>query len=65
MENQVFLDAVRERLDVVLSRAHVLEDGRRVFKTEDGSQVFDEHGAEVDAEVHDPGVVDSAVPRKS
>lgn len=27
MENQVLLDAVRESLDLILSRAHVLENG--------------------------------------
>jgi hypothetical protein len=57
MENQELLDAVRSRLDAMLSQAHVLEDGRRVFKTEDGTQVFDEHGAEVGQDEIDPMMI--------
>ena len=48
-QNRIALEQVQERLDDLLDRAHVLEDGRRVFKTEDGTQVFDEFGLEVDA----------------
>lgn len=48
MENQERLDAVRAEINDLLSRAYVMEDGRRVFKTEDGTQVFDEFGQEVD-----------------
>ena len=44
MENQELLDAVNDRIDAMLSQAYVMEDGRRVFRTEDGTQVFDEHG---------------------
>lgn len=47
IENQKALDAVNARIESLLSRAYVMEDGRRVFKTEDGSQVFDEHGQEI------------------
>lgn len=47
MENREALDAVRARLDAYLAQAYVMEDGRRVFRTEDGSQVFDEFGTEV------------------
>ncbi len=47
MENQEALDLVNERLANLLSRAHEMEDGRRVFKTQDGTKVFDEHGNEV------------------
>ena len=59
MENQELLDAVNKRLEAMLARAHVLEDGRRVFRTEDGTQVFDEHGLEVTAEEINP---DSILP---
>ncbi|MGJ8629121.1 MAG: hypothetical protein ACSHXB_19340 [Sulfitobacter sp.] len=62
MENQELLDAVRERLDTMLSRAHVLGDGRRVFKTEDGTQVFDEHGAEVAQDEVDPMMISDERP---
>ena len=61
--NQEALDAVRERLDSILMRAHVLEDGRRVFKNEDGTQVFDQFGEEVGPEVIAPEDIDDAAPR--
>ena len=52
--NQEALDLARERLLATLARAHVLEDGRRVFKTADGTQVFDEHGEELGVETIAP-----------
>ena len=54
MENQSALDAVNSRIDELLTQAHVIQDGRRVFKTEDGLQVFDEHGAELSSDVIEP-----------
>lgn len=62
MENQELLDAVEDRLKAMLARAHVLEDGRRVFRTEDGTQVFDEHGQEVTAKEIDPGSISPDAP---
>lgn len=62
MENQQLLDAVNERIADTLSRAHVLEDGRRVFKTENGLQVFDEHGEQVDESVIHPDQIDDSKP---
>lgn len=50
MENRSALDAIRAQMDILLAEAYVMEDGRRVFKTEDGTQVFDEHGIEVSAD---------------
>lgn len=50
MENQRRQDEVRASMAVLLEQAYVLEDGRRVFKTEDGTQVFDEHGSEVSSD---------------
>ncbi|GAA4170865.1 hypothetical protein GCM10023069_29570 [Shinella granuli] len=47
MENEKELAAVREELQGLLAKAYVLPDGRRVFRTEDGMRVFDEHGVEV------------------
>ncbi|SMD14991.1 hypothetical protein [Rhizobium sp. RU36D] len=46
-ENDEALAKVREELRVILDKAYILPDGRKVFKTEDGTRVFDEHGAEV------------------
>lgn len=62
MENQEALDAVRERLEGLLARAYVMEDGRRVFKTEDGAQVFDEFGEELSREEIDPDMIGSQYP---
>ncbi len=47
MENQEQIDVVNARLEDMLGRAFVLDDGRRIFLTEDSIQAFDEHGAEV------------------
>lgn len=57
LENDQRLDANRERIDQLLSEATVLPDGRRVFRTEDGTQVFDEFGEEISPEELDPGSI--------
>ncbi|MCA1241476.1 hypothetical protein LC092_03390 [Stappia stellulata] len=62
-ENGLALEQVRDRLDAMLARAHVLPDGRRVFKTEDGLQVFDEHGNAIEAQTIAPQEIDDARPR--
>lgn len=54
MANQEALDVVTDRLSNMLSQAFVIEDGRRVFRTEDGTQVFDEFGIEIGADQLDP-----------
>ena len=63
IDNQEALDRVRERLDDLLGKAHVLPDGRRVFKTMDGQRVFDEHGQEMKADAVDPSSIDDRKPR--
>lgn len=62
MENRVLLDKAREQLDAMLTEAHVLPDGRRVFKTRDGTRVFDEHGAELKPDAIDPNLIDETRP---
>lgn len=57
IENDRQLTLVRERITDLLGRAHVLEDDRRVFKTEDGERVFDEHGDELSPEIVDPAAI--------
>ena len=47
MENEQALEQVREELRIMLDKAYVLPDGRRVFKTEEGTRVFDEYGEEI------------------
>jgi hypothetical protein len=62
-ENQRNREIASERLDLILGKAHVLPDGRRVFKTEDGLRVFDETGSELDASVVDPDEIPDWCPR--
>lgn len=52
--NREALDFARERLQATLAQAHTLEDGRRVFETEDGRRVIDEFGNEVSPDVITP-----------
>ena len=47
MQNQEELDALEAERRDMLARAHVLPDGRRAFRSEDGNRVFDENGREV------------------
>lgn len=54
---------VETEIAQMLSNAYVLEDGRRVFKTEDGLRVFDEHGNELDIDVVDPDQIGNDRPR--
>ena len=42
-----------------LERAYVMDDGRRVFKTKDGAQVFDEFGVEVSSDELDFDLIGS------
>lgn len=60
--NEQALQRSRENVDEMLSRAYELEDGRRVFRTEDGQQVIDEFGAEVGADVIHPDEIDPTRP---
>jgi hypothetical protein len=62
MENQDLLDAIQVQMDALLSQAYVTEDGRRVFRTADGTQVFDEAGTEVSKEELDPDLIDPSMP---
>lgn len=63
MENTEQLDAVRERISNLLEQAFVLPDGRRVFKTEDGTRVIDEFGQEVPPDLVHPDQIDDVSPR--
>ena len=44
MENREILERLYRERDILLERAYQLDDGTRVFKSEDGVRVFDEHG---------------------
>lgn len=62
-QNETDLAGVRERLNNLLAKAHVMPDGRRVFKTEDGLRVFDEHGIELSGGEINPVDIDDQRPR--
>lgn len=52
-KNGTALELILKQQEELLTRAYVLPDGRRVFKSKDGT-VFDEHGEELDIETVDP-----------
>lgn len=54
-------EKLKAEIRVLLDRAYVLPDGRRVFKTVDGTRIFDEHGTEVID--FDPNEIEDERPR--
>ena len=62
MENQRQLDKTQARIDEMLSNADIMEDGTRVFKSEDGTWAVDEHGNRLDSQTHD---MDAILPTKN
>ncbi len=63
MENCQAIEAVQKRLDLMLENATTLPDGRKVFKTRDGTRVFDQHGEELSADDLDPNTIADEKPR--
>jgi hypothetical protein len=63
LENEEALLAINSKINAMLDQAYILPDGRRVFKTENGLQVFDEFGVELDGEVFPPESVPDHLPR--
>ena len=57
LANDEELRVVGERIDEALDQAVELPDGRRVFKTLDGTRVFDEHGEELSPDQIDPAAI--------
>lgn len=62
LENETALELILKQKEEMLARAYVLPDGRRVFKSEDGIRVFDEHGIELDASDVDPDLIGARHP---
>ena len=60
-ENEAALVKTREELRLMLDKAYVMPDGRKVFKTEDGKRIFDEKGQEV--KNFDPDQIEDWRPR--
>lgn len=63
LQNAIDIEAAQERIRNILARAAVLPDGRRVFLTVDGRQVFDEHGQEVSPEEIEASSIPDDAPR--
>ena len=68
-QNQSDIDEIVKRLAEIdlhiqqlLDRAYVMNDGRRVFLTEDRKQAFDEHGSEVSPDELDFDLIGSESP---
>jgi len=57
LANEEELRLVTDRIDEALDQAVQLPDGRRVFKTLDGTRVFDEHGEELSPDEIDPAAI--------
>lgn len=54
VRNREILDQFLVEREAMLVNAYVLEDGTRVFKSEDGQRVYDEHGGLVSSNVITP-----------
>lgn len=61
IRNSEDLARAREVLQAFLARAYVHDDGRRLFKTRDGAQVFDEFGEDVTGDI-DPDLIGGELP---
>lgn len=57
LANEADLQAIRQQIREAWLDAYMLPDGRRVFKNRDGTQVFDESGAEISPEEVDPDAI--------
>lgn len=56
-ENLVILDLLYRERDTMLDNAYMLDDGTRVFKSEDGQRVFDENGNRVSQDIVEPDTI--------
>ena len=63
LTNEEKMSLVQSALDVLLAQAFVMDDGRRVFMTEDGTQVFDDDGIEVSPEELDFDLIPPDAPK--
>ncbi len=62
MKNARQMEIVHAQMEALLAQAHVMDDGRRVFRTQDGTQVFDEFGQQVSREEIHPDVIPDSAP---
>jgi len=54
MENREILEQLYRNRDAMLNTAYQLEDGTRVFKSEDGQRVYDEQGSLLSPDIVHP-----------
>ena len=59
MENTKLLEAINEKIQENLKHANTLEDGTRVYKSEDGTWGINEHGQRFDGEAYDMETIPS------
>ena len=59
MENTKLFEAINEKIQENLKHAHTLEDGTRVYKSEDGTWGVNEHGQRFDGDTHDMETIPS------
>lgn len=62
---QTRLDELMVKRQDMLNEAHVLPDGRRVFKSEDGKSVTDEFGEDVGSDIIRADEIDDSRPRSN
>lgn len=53
MENQKALDAINEKIEEKFKDGHIMDDGRKVLKSDDGTWAIDEEGERLDSRTHD------------
>lgn len=53
MENQKALDAINAEIEEKFKDGHVMDDGRKVLKSKDGTWAIDEEGNRLDAQTND------------
>ena len=61
-ENERLQDLIQAQIQVLLDQAYTLPDGRRVFRTEDGTAVIDEFGEELSPDIVHPDEIPDAAP---
>ncbi|MCP8896357.1 hypothetical protein KYK29_15625 [Shinella daejeonensis] len=62
-QNEIELADVQKRLDKIFAKSYTLPDGRKVWKTADGSEVYDERGEKLDLSVIDPAEIADEYPK--
>ncbi len=63
MENEKLREALQQHIDRMYDEAHILPDGRKVFKSRDGLRVYDENENEISREKIDPDEINDKLPR--